>query len=44
VIPGLLSRFEFEFVDPNAYKVKQILNVDMLEQPKIMMKIKKATF
>ncbi|CDW85843.1 cytochrome p450 [Stylonychia lemnae] len=44
VVPGLMSRFEFSFADLNAYKVKPILNVDMVVQPKIMMKIKRAQF
>ena len=45
VVPGLLARLDFEFADP-AQKTMQkpILNVDMIEQPKIMMIVKQANY
>lgn len=41
VVPGLLSRLSFEFADPSI-KEKPLLNVDMVEQPHIMMRVKRA--
>lgn len=45
VVPALLSRFEFEFVDTDlrdGLKEKPKLNLDMDEEPVVMMTIKKV--
>jgi cytochrome P450 len=40
VVPGFLARLDFEFADPT--QEKPLLNVDMIEQPIVMMKISQA--
>lgn len=44
VISGLLSRLEFEFENQEYMVKKPILNVDMIKEPVIMMRIRRAKF
>eukprot|EP00347_Sterkiella_histriomuscorum_P023205 403335549 len=44
VVPALMCRFKFEFVDKERYQNKLPLNVDMVVQPKIMIRIKPQDF
>ena len=44
VVVGLLSRLHFEFEDPKAYHTKATLNVDMVVQPVIKLKVSRAKF
>jgi cytochrome P450 len=47
VVPALLSRFEFDFVDQDiksGKKAKPFLNLDIDDDPIILMSVKRATF